>query len=217
MAWRGTSGTDGRFDVAWTGDEGLGDGTGDGDSGTGAGDGRLGTGDWAPPFPVPSSPRSPVPRSPSLDPPFPRPRVPPSPSPLFSADVRPRGGGRMAVGIRMTRRWSRIRAFFTVPVEPFKVEEGLSVEEVLARMERISFQGRNLATAHRVWRRMLGRSRPHLSRRRRRPQRRRSAPGARLPRGRALCRLPRLDGRQSVSRPARNARAPPLRRQPACR
>jgi deoxyhypusine synthase len=41
-------------------------------------------------------------------------------------------------------------------VEPFRVEPGLPPEEVLARMERISFQGRNLAAAHRVWQRMLG-------------------------------------------------------------
>ena len=41
------------------------------------------------------------------------------------------------------------------PVEPFTVEPGLPAEEILRRMERISFQGRNLATAHQVWRRML--------------------------------------------------------------
>jgi deoxyhypusine synthase len=45
--------------------------------------------------------------------------------------------------------------FLTTPVEPFRVEANLSAEEVLARMERISFQGRNLATAHRIWQRML--------------------------------------------------------------
>jgi deoxyhypusine synthase len=45
--------------------------------------------------------------------------------------------------------------FLKVPVEPFTVEAGLRADEVLARMERISFQGRNLATAHRVWQRML--------------------------------------------------------------
>ena len=46
--------------------------------------------------------------------------------------------------------------FLRVPVEPFTVEPGLTAEEILERMERISFQGRNLATAHQVWRRMLG-------------------------------------------------------------
>ena len=46
--------------------------------------------------------------------------------------------------------------FLNVPVEPFTVEPNLSVEELLRRMERISFQGRNLATAHQVWQKMLG-------------------------------------------------------------
>ena len=46
--------------------------------------------------------------------------------------------------------------FLREPVEPFAVEPGLTAEEILGRMERISFQGRNLATAHQVWRKMLG-------------------------------------------------------------
>src|SRR5689334_21818416 len=45
--------------------------------------------------------------------------------------------------------------FLHTPVEPFAVDGGLSADEILSRMERISFQGRNLATAHRVWQRML--------------------------------------------------------------
>jgi deoxyhypusine synthase len=45
--------------------------------------------------------------------------------------------------------------FLQTPIEPFAVEEGLTAEALLARMERISFQGRNLATAHRVWQKML--------------------------------------------------------------
>ncbi len=45
--------------------------------------------------------------------------------------------------------------FLTTPIEPFRVEAGLSVDEVLRRMERISFQGRNLATALRIWQKML--------------------------------------------------------------
>ncbi|HUF46164.1 MAG TPA: deoxyhypusine synthase family protein [Vicinamibacterales bacterium] len=53
----------------------------------------------------------------------------------------------------MSRRRSR---FLRVPIEPFKVERGLAAEDVLARMERVSFQGRNLATAGRIWQRMLG-------------------------------------------------------------
>jgi deoxyhypusine synthase len=45
--------------------------------------------------------------------------------------------------------------FLQTPIEPFAVEAGLSADQILARMERISFQGRNLATAHRVWQKML--------------------------------------------------------------
>src|SRR2546421_4425721 len=45
--------------------------------------------------------------------------------------------------------------FLQTPIEPFAVEAGLSADQVLARMERISFQGRNLAVAHRIWLRML--------------------------------------------------------------
>ena len=53
----------------------------------------------------------------------------------------------------MGRRKSR---FLSQPVEPFAVEAGLTADEVVSRMERVSFQGRNLATARRVWERMLG-------------------------------------------------------------
>jgi deoxyhypusine synthase len=45
--------------------------------------------------------------------------------------------------------------FLQTPIEPFAVEAGLTADQLLARMERISFQGRNLATAHRVWLKML--------------------------------------------------------------
>src|ERR1700674_2804969 len=45
--------------------------------------------------------------------------------------------------------------FLHTPVEPFAMEGGLTADAVLARMERISFQGRNLASAHRIWHRML--------------------------------------------------------------
>jgi deoxyhypusine synthase len=45
--------------------------------------------------------------------------------------------------------------FLQTPIEPFVVEAGLTADQILARMERISFQGRNLATAHRIWQRML--------------------------------------------------------------
>jgi deoxyhypusine synthase len=46
--------------------------------------------------------------------------------------------------------------FLRAPVEPFAIQPDLSADEVLARMERISFQGRNLATARRIWEKMLG-------------------------------------------------------------
>jgi deoxyhypusine synthase len=52
----------------------------------------------------------------------------------------------------MSRRRSR---FLRKPVEPFTVTAGLSADEVLSRMERVSFQGRNLATARRIWEKML--------------------------------------------------------------
>src|SRR3954453_8047146 len=45
--------------------------------------------------------------------------------------------------------------FLQTPVEPFLVESGLTADDILSRLERISFQGRNLGTAYRVWQRML--------------------------------------------------------------
>jgi deoxyhypusine synthase len=45
--------------------------------------------------------------------------------------------------------------YLRVPVEPFVVEPALSVDAALSRMERVSFQGRSLATARRIWERML--------------------------------------------------------------
>lgn len=45
--------------------------------------------------------------------------------------------------------------FLQTPIEPFAVEAGSTAAEILTRMEKISFQGRNLATAHRVWQKML--------------------------------------------------------------
>lgn len=41
------------------------------------------------------------------------------------------------------------------PISPFEVKSGQTVREVLRRMESISFQGRSLGTAFRVWREML--------------------------------------------------------------
>src|SRR5574339_530384 len=46
--------------------------------------------------------------------------------------------------------------FLRAPIEPFTVQPGTTADELLARMERISFQGRNLATARRIWEKMLG-------------------------------------------------------------
>ena len=46
--------------------------------------------------------------------------------------------------------------FLRAPVEPFVVEADAAAGDLLARMEKISFQGRNLATARRIWEKMLG-------------------------------------------------------------
>jgi deoxyhypusine synthase len=46
--------------------------------------------------------------------------------------------------------------FLRTPVEPFTVEADAAAGDLLARMEKISFQGRNLATARRIWEKMLG-------------------------------------------------------------
>ena len=53
----------------------------------------------------------------------------------------------------MPRRRSR---FLRKPVEPFTVTADATADNVLERMERVSFQGRNLATARRIWEKMLG-------------------------------------------------------------
>src|SRR5881396_2269592 len=52
----------------------------------------------------------------------------------------------------MTKKSSR---FLQTPIEPFVVEADLTADQIVTRMERISFQGRNLATAHRIWQKML--------------------------------------------------------------
>lgn len=46
--------------------------------------------------------------------------------------------------------------FLRVPVEPFVLDANAGADDILARMEKISFQGRTLATARRIWERMLG-------------------------------------------------------------
>jgi deoxyhypusine synthase len=45
--------------------------------------------------------------------------------------------------------------FLRAPTEPFTVHSNAAADDLLARMERISFQGRNLATARRIWEKML--------------------------------------------------------------
>jgi deoxyhypusine synthase len=45
--------------------------------------------------------------------------------------------------------------FLRAPVEPFTVAPDAAADDLLGRMERISFQGRNLATARRIWEKML--------------------------------------------------------------
>lgn len=53
----------------------------------------------------------------------------------------------------MSRSKSR---YLRHPVEPFVVAPDLSVSDVVSRMERVSFQGRSLGVARRIWERMLG-------------------------------------------------------------
>jgi deoxyhypusine synthase len=45
--------------------------------------------------------------------------------------------------------------FLKVPVEPLTVDPAATADTLLARMERISFQGRTLGSARRIWERML--------------------------------------------------------------
>jgi deoxyhypusine synthase len=45
--------------------------------------------------------------------------------------------------------------FLQVPIEPFTVDPELRADEILEKMERISFQGRSLGVAHRIWQKML--------------------------------------------------------------
>jgi deoxyhypusine synthase len=52
----------------------------------------------------------------------------------------------------MGRRRSR---FLRKPVEPFVVTADVTADNLLERMERVSFQGRNLAIARRIWEKML--------------------------------------------------------------
>ena len=45
--------------------------------------------------------------------------------------------------------------FLRVPVEPFAVGADLTADQLLAQMERVSFQGRSLGVARRIWEKML--------------------------------------------------------------
>src|SRR6476646_10637848 len=45
--------------------------------------------------------------------------------------------------------------FLRAPIEPFAIVADAAASDLLARMERISFQGRNLAIARRIWEKML--------------------------------------------------------------
>jgi deoxyhypusine synthase len=45
--------------------------------------------------------------------------------------------------------------FKLIPTNPIEVKKGADVADILRRMEKVSFQGRNLATAFRVWEKML--------------------------------------------------------------
>src|SRR5215210_3445792 len=46
--------------------------------------------------------------------------------------------------------------FLQVPIQPFTVDPNVRADELLEKMEHISFQGRSLGIAHRVWQKMLG-------------------------------------------------------------
>ena len=56
----------------------------------------------------------------------------------------------------MTKRRSPAKdSFLQAPVRPIETTTPQSTDDLLTRMERISFQGRNLATARRIWERMI--------------------------------------------------------------
>src|SRR5271169_4929689 len=50
----------------------------------------------------------------------------------------------------------RKNQILTKPTRPLAIDGRKSVGALLEKMEGISFQGRNLATAYQIWRRMLG-------------------------------------------------------------
>jgi deoxyhypusine synthase len=50
----------------------------------------------------------------------------------------------------------RKNQILSTPTRPLKIDAGKSVAALLEKMQGISFQGRNLATAYQVWKKMLG-------------------------------------------------------------
>ena len=104
--------------------------------------------------------------------------------PVTRSEVTPRG---FYVIDRLDCPWQNSRGmktksrFLRAPVEPFVVQPDLAADDVLARMERISFQGRNLATARRIWEKMLGDDCTIFLRHGRRAERRRAADDRRAP------------------------------------
>jgi deoxyhypusine synthase len=50
----------------------------------------------------------------------------------------------------------RKKEILSTPTRPLKIDGSKSVSALLEKMQGISFQGRNLATAYQVWKRMLG-------------------------------------------------------------
>ncbi len=50
----------------------------------------------------------------------------------------------------------RKHEILSTPTRPLKIDAGKSVAALLEKMQGISFQGRNLATAYQIWKKMLG-------------------------------------------------------------
>jgi hypothetical protein len=48
----------------------------------------------------------------------------------------------------------RKNEILSIPTQPFKIDGSKSVSALLEKMQGISFQGRNLAIAYQVWKKM---------------------------------------------------------------
>ena len=146
----------------------------------------------------------------------------PLPGRAFSGiRLTPHGGFQLpqkclAATVELPRMKKRSR-FLQVPIEPFTVEPELKADEH-AREDGAHLLPGALAR-HRASRLAedARRRRDDLHGHGRRAQRRRSADGRRLSHRAPLHRLPGLDRRQPLSRPARDARAAPLSRLRASR